>query len=99
MSFTITPRQAIAALGVLLAAAGFIALLLPVTVSTDEYSAFGQTEQVSCGIALTAPGDQPSCADAAGDRRMWAWPLAIAGIVAVAGAVLVQSQPRPVDTE
>lgn len=98
--FTITPRQAVAALGVLLAIAGAIALLLPVNVHTDEYSVFGtEVQEVSCGIALTAPGDQPSCAEAAGDRRLWAWPLAIIGVLAVAGAVLVQSPTRPADAE
>lgn len=92
---TVTPRTAAAILGVLLAIAGLLALLLPITVITDQYSMFGEDQRVNCGPALTGnSAAEPDCADATSSRQMWAWPLAIVGVLAVAGAVFVQPAQR-----
>jgi hypothetical protein len=95
MNLSVTPRQAAAGLGVLLAIVGLLALFLPITVTTDQYSVFGESQRVNCGPALTGNSTaQPDCADATSGRQVWAWPLTIAGVLAVAGAVLVQPAQR-----
>lgn len=99
---TITPRQFIITVGVLMALAGLVFLSLPISAVSDS-GLFGASE-ISCGSALadetSALGGDPlaQCRDAVGDRRMWAWPLGLIGVVAILGAAFVAS-PARVETE
>lgn len=102
MSLTLTPRQYIAAVGVALLIAG-AAALMAVPISADYISAFGGDTVASCGTTF-APRDLYSgspaaaCREAISDRRMWAWPLTIAGLLVAAGALLVTAKPARTET-
>ena len=95
---SITPRQAVGTLGVLMFIAGFIALMIPVSDSYD--SGYFGNQTVNCGTPLKTKveflGGDPLqvCEDALSTRRAWSWPLLAVGVVVVVGAVLVQS-PSP----
>jgi hypothetical protein len=99
----LTPRQAAALLGGLMALAGLIALSLPI--SADYDSDFLGDMTADCGSALssnidTLGGDpEDACEDAVGTRRMWAWPLGIVGVVVFFGVALVTSPRSPQQTQ
>lgn len=89
-AISITPRQAIVAIGIILAAVGLLGLMAPV--SATEYGLIGN-RVVECGSPIAPAGftsDGPLCEDALGSRRWWATPLLAVGIIAVIGGVAVR---------
>jgi hypothetical protein len=99
---SVTPRQFATWLGVLLFAGGLLFLMLPVSASYQ--SGIVGTSTVSCGATLN-PNDQYSsapaeaCDEAISARRMWAWPVAILGGIAVAGALVINAPTRQAEPE
>lgn len=98
LPITITPRTLAAAVGVLLAVAGAVALLWPVNVTMDT-GPFGMSEQVSCGSALVTNDvygmfGRDACATALGDQRAWGWPAVIAGLLVAGAAFFVNVTPH-----
>lgn len=91
LPITITPRQLAAAVGGLLAIAGLVVLLWPITVTVD--GPFGFAEQVSCGTALGVV-NRPACADDLATHRAWGWPLLTVGIAVVVSALFVRIAPQ-----
>lgn len=88
----VTPRQFVAAIGILLAAVGIVFLMLPMQASETD-SLFGSEITVECGSAVATSTGAPSaaCDDKIGTRRAWAIALLAVGAVAVIGAYVVAS--------
>lgn len=90
---SVTPRQFATILGSLLLLGGLLFLMLPVSADYDA-GMFGD-QSVDCG-ATFAPDDRYSgepaevCDDAIGARRAWAWPVTAAGLVILAGGLLIR---------
>lgn len=99
MTVKVTPRQFIAAVGVLLGVAAVIALMLPM--SAEESGPFGGTITVDCGSAISTSVGAPSsaCDDEVGTRRAWAVPMGVVGLAAVIGAFVVASPAGRRDDE
>lgn len=98
MPITITIRQGLAAAGGLLAIAGIIVLLWPVTATMDA-GPFGLSEQVSCGSALVSHDayggfGRAACTDSLGTQRAWGWPALIGGLVIAGAALFVNVSPQ-----
>lgn len=92
MNASVSPRQFIVAVGVVLAVIGAIALVLPV--SADALTLYGY-ETVDCGpsSAPSGPVSGPgvaACSDALSDRRIWAIPLFALGLIAAIGGATVR---------
>lgn len=95
-----SPRQFIGAVGVLLALAALIALMTPMNAQTS--SPFGGDTTADCGSALFGdPGtiNPPACDEVTGDRRLWAIPLGAVGLIAVLGALIVETPARRRENE
>lgn len=97
---TITPRQGIVALGIALAAIGLLALVLPVSAEGADIWLGGYTS-IDCGSAAypAGPAGDAGCREALSDRRSWALPVGLLGLVAVIGGVMVRSEQQQSDTQ
>lgn len=98
MQLTVTPRQIATAIGALLAAAGIVVLLWPVSTSLSV-GPFGDSETVSCGSALVSndpygASGGSACSDALVTHRAWGWPLLGVGVAVAAAALFVTVAPR-----
>jgi protein-S-isoprenylcysteine O-methyltransferase Ste14 len=98
LPITITPRQLVAAVGVLLAVAGLVVLLWPVHAVMDT-GPFGLSEQVSCGNALITEdpygtSGRDACSSALSDRRAVGAPMAVGGLIVAVVALFVNVSPQ-----
>lgn len=95
---TLPLRTYLFIVGGLLAAGGFIALALPVAVpETTEFSI-----ALTCGNGFAMDENEVRgyrtipivCEEAIGERRAWAWPLLVGGLVITVGGFVVRSKPE-----
>ena len=84
MRGSVSPRWFVGIVSAVFLIAGFLAF------NTDVSSPYGDSD---CGSVLSprnTPWD-PNCANAIGDRLVWALPLFICGLIGVAGAYLIRT--------
>lgn len=91
----ITLSQFLAIVGILVLIGGVVALATSVTA---YYGADTFTElSANCGVGFSADIDglnaeaRAACRDALGDRRIWAWPVLIVGLLITAAAVALEA--------
>lgn len=105
----LTPRQFVASIGAALLLAALLVLALPISVEdvscgsgfaglSDDagLTDAGRTIGRAIGGDFTEPAMtlEGQCEDAISTRRAWGWSLGIAGLIATAGAALVQTPDK-----